>query len=199
MLTVITSDKEGVDYADEFSNSSEYEKMQANIERIIDVDGKDPDKQIVFATEFAALERTRGRLLSHRLQTIYWRSPAYNLLRMVVSVVIAFVLGSIFVTSRLKTSSIVTEQEMTSILSLMFISFIIIGVMSINAVLPVMLRIRDNFYRQRAAGMYGFSSVGWALGSAEKWFIVLSSGLFCLIFIPCLGIGRGFLRGFAFW
>jgi hypothetical protein len=118
---------------------------------------------------------------------------------MLVSIVIAFVLGSIFVTNRLKTASPVPEQEMSSILSLMFISFIIIGVMSINAVLPVMLSLRDNFYRQRAAGMYGYSSLGWALGSAEKWFIVISSALFCVIFIPCLGIGRGFLRGVAFW
>jgi len=199
MLTVITSEKDGVDYVEDYVQSPQYQTMQADIQKTIDVDGKDPDKKIAFSTEYAAPRRVRSRLLSHRLRIIYWRSPAYNLLRMLVSIVIAFVLGSIFVTKRLVSSDMISDLEMTSILSLMFISFIIIGVMSINAVLPVMLGIRDNFYRQRAAGMYGFWSIGWALGSAEKWFIVLSSALFCVIFLPCLGIGLTFLRGLAFW
>lgn len=118
---------------------------------------------------------------------------------MVVSVVIAFVLGSIFITNRLVTLDPIPEQQMSSILSVMFISFIIIGVMSINAVLPVMGPIRDNFYRQRAAGMYGYWSLGWALGSAEKWFIILSSALFCVVFLPCVGVGLSFGQGFGFW
>lgn len=199
MLTVITSEKEGVDYVKDFAESPQYQTMMTDIQKTIDVEGRDPDKKIVFNTEFAAPRRTRSRLLATRLRTIYWRSPAYNLLRMIVSVLIAFVLGSIFVTNRIVTADVVLEQELTSIISLMFISFIIIGVMSINAVLPVMLGIRDNYYRQRDAGMYGFWSVGWALGSAEKWFIVISSALFCVVFLPCVGIGLTLGRGFAFW
>lgn len=199
MLTVITSDAEGVDYAEDFVKSPHYETMKTNIQKTIDEDGSDPDKRVVFNAEFAAPRKVRGRLLSGRLRTIYWRSPAYNLLRMLVSIVIAFVLGSIFVTNRLVKSDMVSELEMTSILATIFIAFIIIGVMSINAVLPVMLGIRDNFYRQRAAGMYGYSSLGWALGSAEKWFIIISSALFCVVFLPCIGIGLTFIRGVAFW
>lgn len=200
MLTVITSDnKNGLDYVEAFTESSQYQTMKDKIQNTIDVDGKDPEKKLVFKREFAANRRTRGGLLDKRLQTIYWRSPAYNLLRMLISLVIAFVLGSIYLTKRLVKQDIVSEQEMTGILSLIFISFIIIGVMSINSVLPVMLGIRDSFYRQRAAGMYGFSSLGWALGTAEKYFIVISSGLFCVVFLPCIGVGISIVRGFAFW
>jgi len=199
MLVVITSDKEDTDYVKDFTESPEYQTMEAKIQKTIDDDGKDPDKKIEYDTQYAASRKTRGRLLNKRLQTIYWRSPAYNLLRMAVSLVIAFVLGSIFITKRLVTQDLVSEQQMTGILSLIFISFIIIGVMSINAVVPVMLGIRDNFYRQRAAGMYGYGSVGWALGSAEKWFIIGSSAIFCVVFLPCLGIGLTFRQGFAFW
>lgn len=199
MLTAITSPPEGVDYVEEFTKSPNYETMQAKIKQTIDEDGKDPSKKIEYATRYAAPRKTRGRLIATRLRTIYWRSPAYNLLRMVVSVVIAFVLGSIFITNRLVTQELVPEQQMTGILSIIFISFIIIGVMSINAVLPVMLPIRDSFYRQRAAGMYGYWSLGWALGSAEQWFIIISAALFCVVFLPCIGIGLGFLRGAAFW
>lgn len=200
MLTVITSDnKNGIDYAEAFNESPQYQIMEEKIQNTIDVDGKDPEKKIVFSTAYAASTHTRGGLLDKRLQTIYWRSPAYNLSRMLISVVIAFVLGSIFVTNRLVAKDIVTEQQMTGILSLLFISFIIIGVMSINAVLPVMMGLRDSFYRQRAAGMYSHWSFGWALGTAEKYFIVISSALFCVVFLPCIGIGLNALRGFGFW
>jgi ABC-type multidrug transport system ATPase subunit len=200
MLTIITSDnKNGIDYVDAFTESSNYQSMQDKILNIIDVEGKDTEKKVEFTTEYAADKGTRRGLINKRLQTIYWRSPAYNLSRMVISVVIAFVLGSIYVTNRLVKQESVSEQEMTGILSLIFISFIIIGVMSINAVLPIMLGIRDSFYKQRAAGMYGFSSLGWALAAAEKYFIIVSSALFCVVFLPCVGIGLDVLRGISFW
>ena len=40
-------------------------------------------------------------------------------------------------------------------LSTIFIAFIIIGVLSMTTVLPVMLSIRDMYYRHKAAGMLG--------------------------------------------
>lgn len=118
---------------------------------------------------------------------------------MLISVVIAFVLGSIFITNRLATAIIISESEMSSVLSIIFISFIMIGVLSMNSVLPVMLDLRDNFYRHRAAGMYGHKSLAMALGTAEMPFIVISSFLFCVIFMPCVGLGRSVLRSFAYW
>ncbi len=180
MLTVITK-ADSDEMAEDFIQSPYYAKMKADIQATIEVEGK------------------RMQLLVQRVRTIYWRSPAYNLLRMLISIVIAFVLGSIFVTMRLATTEIVGESYMSSILSIIFISFIIIGVMSMNSVLPIMLNLRDNFYRQRAAGMYGHTSLAVSLGMAEQIFIVVSSFLFCIIFMPCVGLGRSILRSFAYW
>lgn len=198
MLTVITGE-DCEDFVEDFVQSPQYASMKAEIKETIEVEGQDPNKKIVYATEYAAPGRTRIRLLVRRVRTIYWRSPTYNLLRMIISIVIAFVLGSIFLTNRLITADIVTEAYMTSVLSIIFISFIIIGVMSMNSVLPVTLSLRDNFYRQRAAGMYGHASLGLALGMAEQGFIVISSFLFCIIFMPCVGLRRTLLRSFAYW
>ena len=72
--------------------------------------------------------------------------------------------------------------------AVIFLSFIIIGIMSIFSVLPVMTSIRDMFYSHRAAGMIGSDSVGWALGYSEKGFILFSSTIFTLIF---LGVSFG--------
>ena len=75
-------------------------------------------------------------------------------------------------------------------LATIFISFIIIGVLSIVSVLPVMLNVRDMFYRHKAAGMLDYRSMGRALGFAEHRFILIASFLFCLMFIPVSGIAQ---------
>lgn len=119
--------------------------------------------------------------------------------------VIAFLLGSCFIPIR--RNDTFTEAEMVSMLSTIFIAFIIIGVLSITSVLPVMLSIRDMYYRHKAAGMLNSRSVGRALASAEKRFILISSVLFCAIFLPCSGIVNApgvelkyrVREGVAFW
>lgn len=73
MLTVITSEAEGVDYVEDFLKSQQYETMQTDIKNTIEEDGKDPDKKITFSNTFAASRRTRSNLLAKRLRTIYWR------------------------------------------------------------------------------------------------------------------------------
>jgi hypothetical protein len=75
-------------------------------------------------------------------------------------------------------------------LSTIFISFIIIGVLSITSVLPVMLSIRDMYYRHKAGGLLGSASVARALATAEKRFILISCVLFCIVFIPTSGIAN---------
>lgn len=157
----------------------------------------DPNMEVKFESEFAAERGTRRHLLSRRLELIYWRSPAYNLTRMLLSAVIGFVLGSIFLNNRRPEVS--SETEMNAVLGVIFISFIITGVLAITSVLPVMLKIRDVFYRQQAAGMVDYTSLALALGVGEKWFIVLSSFFFCIIFISCSGIADSVGPSIAFW
>jgi len=166
------------------------------------VECKDEEFRIKFDTEFAASRRERNALMSHRLVTIYWRSPAYNLSRLTLSVCIAVLLSTVFIPIRKK--KVLAEAEIVSILSTIFIAYIIVGVLSITSVLPVMLSIRDMFYRHKAAGMLDNGSVARALGTAEKRFILLSSFLFCAVFLPVSGICHGDLpsrvkQGVSFW
>lgn len=61
-----------------------------------------------------------------------------------LSLLIATLLSTVFIPIRRK--EVLEEAEMVSYLSTIFISFIIIGVLSITSVLPVMLSIRDSEY-----------------------------------------------------
>jgi len=63
-----------------------------------------------------------------------------------------------------------------------------------------MLAIRDVFYKQLAAGMIDNNSLGWALGVAEKPFIILASFLFCLFYLSTAGtFPMTFIRAVKFW
>ena len=195
MLTVITSETDGTDYSEQFAASSDFEALKAKIQKLIE--DRDPHTEIKFDQEFAAPKHTRTLLVNDRLRTVYWRCPAYNLMRILISVMIAFILASIFITTR--GASEIPEQRMTAIINIIFISFIIVGVLSINSVLPVMLAIRDSFYRHRAAGMLDHGSLATALGFAEKWFIVLSAFFFCVVFLGMMGLDSPRGGNFAFW
>ncbi len=196
MLREIQSPENSRDLADEYIKSEEYKTLKA---KLADVRATQIEAlEVAFPTPFAAPSELRQRLMNKRLQTIYWRSPAYNLSRLLVCCVIAFILGSIFITDR--HPRVMNEADMRAQLSVIFLSFIIIGILSITSVLPVMLSIRDVFYRHRAAGMLDNVSLGWALGTAEKWFIVLASFLFCLVYIGVSGISTDTLkRAIRFW
>jgi hypothetical protein len=195
MLTVITAETDGTDYSEQFAASPDFEALKTKLQK--EVDDREPDKEIKFDHEFAAPRATRNTLVSQRFRTIYWRSPAYNRMRMVISAMIGFILSSIFITNR-KPSSL-TEQDVTAIINTIFISFIIVGVLCINSVLPVMLSIRDNFYRHRAAGMLDHSSIALSLGFAEKWFIVASSFCFCIIYLVIMALSSSLRDNVMFW
>ena len=85
---------------------------------------------------------------------------------MAVSLVISFVLGSVFISSRSEESF--TESEMRAKFAVIFLSFIIVGILAIISVLPVMTRVRDMYYRHRAAGVVDSFSMAWALGNSGK-------------------------------
>eukprot|EP00934_Nitzschia_sp_Nitz4_P005895 Nitzschia sp. Nitz4//scaffold51_size120721//34259//39017//NITZ4_003720-RA/size120721-snap-gene-0.33-mRNA-1//-1//CDS//3329553841//5885//frame0 len=187
---------EDKDLAEEYLKTPEYKMLQMQLE---DVRTRQVEAlELTYPTTFAVPAEHRQRFMNKRLQTIYWRSPAYNLSRLLVCCIIAFILGSVFLTDR--RPAVTTEASMRSRLAVTFLSFIIIGILSIISVLPVMLSIRDVFYRHRAAGMLDNVALGWAIGTAEKWFIVLASFMFCLVYVSVSGIATGLLnRSIRFW
>jgi len=73
---------------------------------------------------------------------------------MMLSLLIATLLSTVFI--RIRRKGVLEEAEMVSYLSTIFISFIIIGVLSITSVLPVMLSIRDSECRVSSGEVCAF-------------------------------------------
>jgi len=193
MLAVL--DDKNKDWVETYKASEENRAVKDQIQDL--KQSKDDGKKILYETVFARNFGARNNLMNRRLDLIYWRSPAYNLGRVVVSVVISFILGSVFITRRHK--PVYMETEVDGILSTIFLSFIIMGVLSIITVLPVMLSIRDVYYRHRLAGMLEHTSLALALGVAEKKYIVMVSSLFVLVFYFTMGLANSLRKFAAFW
>jgi hypothetical protein len=194
MLREIPKAKE--DFADLYLQSQEYCKLRRQLEAT----RTNPPKELElwYQSDFAVPTSERQKLMNKRLQTVYWRSPTYNLSRLLVCIIIAFFLGSVFITER--RLSTLTESQIRAYFSVTFLSFIIIGILSITSVLPVMMAIRDVFYKQRAAGMVDNTALGWALGTAEKWFMILASTLFCIMYLSTAGtFPMTIMRAIKFW
>lgn len=185
MLRVLEAPNVG-DLAESYLHSSDCASLAKELDAI--ASAPDPDLKLSYDSEFAATKKSRRFFVNSRLQTIYWRSPSYNLSRLTVSLVIAFVLGSVFVAQR--NPPTFSESDMRARLSVVFLTFIITGIQAILSVVPVMTMIRDLYYRHRDAGMYDSGSIGLALGVAEKAFIVLSTGIFTIVFLATSGIAK---------
>lgn len=199
MLRVIGNEKMG-DLTRQFRLSSLFRRTNEELE-MIGRGEADVSQRIHFDSQFATTKRYRQSLVTNRMRTIYWRSPAYNKSRLLVSGTVAFVLGSLFVWAR--ENNKFTEADIRARLSVIFLSFIITGMLAIFGSIPVMTKLRDMFYRHRISGMYGSSSLGLALGSAEKPFILLSTVIFSVVFLSTSRMMDDTVRFFrgivAFW
>uniref|UniRef100_A0A7S4JUM9 ABC transporter domain-containing protein n=1 Tax=Odontella aurita TaxID=265563 RepID=A0A7S4JUM9_9STRA len=199
MLNVITKepvgDEEPMDYAQIYVESDERKNLGDAIDEVTS-NVREEDK-ITFENRFAASAFTRHRLMTKRLRLVYWRSPSYNRSRIVLSLLIAFLLASVFLSNR--RPAMMSEQEISGVFSTIFLSFIIVGILSLTSVLPVMLKIRDVFYRHRAAGMMNHWSLTLALAFAEQPFILISGTCFCAVFYFAIGLAVDIRKFIGFW
>jgi len=191
----VMQDEDLDDLAQVYKESEQYKALRKELKRL--AQHPDPRERVHYDGEFATNYIYRQHQVNKRLRTIYWRSPTYNLGRLIVSLALACFLGIVF--ARERTEKIYSESDIRARISVIFFSNIIIGILAMVSVQPVMTRIRNIFYRHRDAGMYGSFSLGVALGFAESFFICASSGLFCIVFISSSGLGYGIYRYFGYW
>ena len=183
------------DHAELYLESDDYQRLKGELAR--EVEDADPTKKIAYEHRFATTRSVRQFLVNNRLRLIYWRSPTYNLGRILISVTLSILLGAVFVTERQITTY--SEADVRARISVLFFGNIIVGIMSIISVQPVMMWLRNMFYRHRAAGMYGSWNIGFALGTAESFFILGSSAIFCFLFLAFSGLGFSVSKLALFW
>ncbi|GMF62990.1 unnamed protein product [Phytophthora fragariaefolia] len=149
--------------------------------------------ELKFERKRASSSHTQFELLCLRFFRMYWRTPTYNLTRLMISIVLATVFAIIYQG---------TDYNMYSGanagVGLVFVSTVFFGIISFNSVMPVAAEERTAFYRERASETYSALWYFVAGTLAEIPYVFLSCLLFCIIFFPSVGF-TGYSTFFYYW
>eukprot|EP00300_Choanocystis_sp_HF-7_P003228 c12453_g1_i1.p1 GENE.c12453_g1_i1~~c12453_g1_i1.p1 ORF type:complete len:1324 (-),score=341.35 c12453_g1_i1:397-4131(-) len=123
----------------------------------------------------------------------YWRSPSYNLTRMFVCIAIGTIVASFSVRKPVR-----TQQDISTIMSMIFLTSLFLGGMNILTVIPMSMAERAVFVRERANRLYGVLPYVLAYTLAEIPYVICSIVLFVNVFYWMLGL-RGSSEHYLFY
>jgi ABC-type multidrug transport system ATPase subunit len=158
---VSVESKLGVDFAEIFEKSSLYRR---NKELVKELSKPAPGSQdLSFPTEFSQPLFQQLVCTLWKQHLTYWRSPNYNLVRLVFTISTGLVFGSLFWNVGPNRGN---STDLFTILGALYGATIFICFNNCGTVQPVVSIERTVFYREKAAGMY--SAIPYALAQASS-------------------------------
>ncbi|EYU35725.1 hypothetical protein MIMGU_mgv1a000224mg [Erythranthe guttata] len=162
MLEVTSSAQEmilGVDFSQLYKNS---ELCRRNKALINELSTPPPGtRDLHFQTQYSQPFLTQCIACLWKQHLSYWRNPLYSAVRILYTIFLAILFGSIFWDLGSKRR---TQQEIFNAMGSMYASVFFLGVQIASSVQPVVSVERTVFYRERAAGLY--SALPYAFGQA---------------------------------
>ncbi|RLN50507.1 hypothetical protein BBJ28_00017468 [Nothophytophthora sp. Chile5] len=183
----------GTDFVDCFNRSSYKQLLDTNMAKE-GVAVPSPDlPEIAFTQKRAANSVTQMKFVVSRFFQMYWRTPTYNLTRMVLQVFMALLFGIVFVDAQYE-----SYTGLNSGVGMVFMAVVFNAFVAFESILPLACAERAAFYRERASQTYNafWHFVGSTL--AELPYCFVSSLLFTLVFYPMVGF-EGFGTAVLFW
>jgi hypothetical protein len=135
--------------------------------------------------------------LLKRAALSYWRSPGYNLVRLMISVVIALIFASAYAHQHYS-----SDVEVVSRCAVMYVTLLFVGVVGMTSVQPVVFSERPAFFRERFSQVYSVSLHTLVGTLVELPYLLFSSLLFVVPFFFIVGfdnIGTVPERFFFYW
>ncbi|KAG2783637.1 ABC transporter G family member 29 [Phytophthora cactorum] len=187
------SSRTEMDFAEYFSKSD----LNAGMEKDLNKDGllrPSPDlPELKFSKQFASTRTMQFKLLCRRFFYMYWRTPMYNLTRLMVSVMLGAIFGIIY-----QATDYSTFTGANAGVGLVFISTVFLGIIGFNSVMPIAADERTAFYRERASETYHALWYFIAGTLVEIPYVMLSALAFTIIFFPSVGF-TGFGTFISYW
>ncbi|RLN43588.1 hypothetical protein BBJ28_00025256, partial [Nothophytophthora sp. Chile5] len=168
---------DSTDFVALFKASSHHHRLQENLGR----EGVTRPSPTLPALEFsdkrAASNLVQAKFLVQRFFNLYWRTPAYNLTRIIISVILGLVFGITYVSAQYT-----SYQGINSGLGMVYMTSSYITFITFNGALPIAYKDRMPFYRERAAQTY---NAFWYFAGAtlvEIPYCLMSTMIFTTIF-----------------
>jgi ABC-type multidrug transport system ATPase subunit/ABC-type multidrug transport system permease subunit len=148
--------------------------------------------EIKYERKRAAAIGTQVAQLMKRSLRLHWRTPTYDLARLLFSVILAAFFGVMYHGTNFE-----TFRGANAGVGLIFLSSLFIGLVSFNSAVPVAAAERACFYRERASQTYNALYYFITSTIAEIPFVFLSGLIFSGILFPLVGFEGN--SNFAFY
>ncbi|XP_060969402.1 pleiotropic drug resistance protein 3 [Cannabis sativa] len=195
MLEVTSKSAEveiGVDFAQIYKGSILHEQ---NKELIKQLNSPVPgSKDLHFRTRFPqnGWEQFKACLWKQNLS--YWRSPSYNLMRIVFMFFSSIMFGILFWKQG---KTINNQQDIFNIVGSMFCAITFFGINNCSMVLPVVSIERNVLYREKFAGMHSPWAYSFAQVVIEVPYLFTQAAIYVAITYPMIGYSYSFYK--IFW
>ncbi|KAK7321500.1 hypothetical protein VNO77_32212 [Canavalia gladiata] len=166
----------GGDFAEIYKTSEQFRGVEASIlEFAHPPKGSEPLK---FESTYSQNLWTQFLQCLWKQNLVYWRSPAYNAMRLYFTTISALIFGTIFWDIGSKRTS---TQELFVVMGALYSACLFVGVNNASSVQPIVSIERTVFYREKAAGMYSPIAYAAAQGLIEVPYIAVQTIVFGLI------------------
>ncbi|KAI6680129.1 hypothetical protein NL676_034010 [Syzygium grande] len=185
MLEVTTAAQEeilGVNFTEVYRNSELFRRNKALINEL----STPPpgSKDLYFPTQYSQSFFTQCMACLWKQHWSYWRNPAYTAVRLLFTIFIALMFGTIFWNLGSKRRS---RQDLFNAMGSMYAACLFIGFQNSTSVQPVVAIERTVFYRERGAGMYSALPYAFAQVIIEIPYIFLQTVIYGVIVYSMIG------------
>ncbi|XP_061336755.1 pleiotropic drug resistance protein 1-like isoform X2 [Gastrolobium bilobum] len=185
MLEITTSAREkdlNVDFADIYKNSELYRRNKALVAELSKPCSG--SKELHFPTQYAQPFFIQCMACLWKQHWSYWRNPPYTAVRLLFTIFVALMFGTMFWDLGSKTRR---KQDLFNAIGSMYNAILFLGIQNASSVQPVVAIERTVFYRERAAGMY--SAIPYAVAQVviELPYILVQAVTYGLVVYAMIG------------
>lgn len=105
-------------------------------------------------------------VIMNKFNILYWRSPSYNIVRMIVTTVTALLFGSLF-WGKGDLGDHPDLGDIQSAMGVLFAGISFMGMINLLSSIPTVIAEREVYFRERAASMYSSFPFAVATGVVE--------------------------------
>jgi ABC-type multidrug transport system permease subunit len=171
-----------IDFASAYQESPLHRDRQELVEQL-----SNPlpnSEKLCFSCRFPQNQWGQFKACLWKQNITYWRSPQYNLNRMVMTIVIAL----IFVVLYWRHAKILNnEQDLFNVLGAMYLGVIQLGVYNDQSIISFSTVGRIVMYREKFAGMYSSWAYSFAQAAIEIPYVFIQALLYTVIVYPTIG------------
>ncbi|KFK23406.1 hypothetical protein AALP_AAs61696U000200 [Arabis alpina] len=193
VTTPVLEERFSMDFADVYKESQQFREVEANIKQLsVPPEGSEPIK---FSSRYSQNQMSQFLRCLWKQNLVYWRSPQYNLVRLLFTSVAAIILGTVFWDVGSKRTS---TQDLVTVMGALYSACLFLGVSNASSVQPIVSIERTVFYREKAAGMYAPIPYAAAQGLVEIPYIITQTILYGVITYFTIGFERTVRKFFLY-